>query len=80
MAATLTVTVPARMAETSRFGWKKENEEGKTKTKRTKRMSENEWQISLVKQRGENKDGKMKTKRRRRKQRTKRRAFARVKR
>ena len=29
MAATLTVTVPARMPETSRFGWKKEDEKTK---------------------------------------------------
>ena len=35
MAATLTVTVPERMPETSRFGWKKEDK--KTKRGRRKR-------------------------------------------
>ena len=48
MAATLMVTVPARMAETSRFGWgRRENEEGNMKTKRKgrrKRRGQNEWQ------------------------------------
>ena len=67
MAATLTVTVPARMPKTFRFGWK--NEDKKTKRGRRKRRggeAENEEQktngrkrmrISLVKRRGEDEIG-----------------------
>ncbi|KAK9196865.1 hypothetical protein WN943_004998 [Citrus x changshan-huyou] len=67
MATTLTVTVPARMLKTSRFGWKKEDK--KTKKGRRKRRGgedENEedktngrkrMRIYLVKRRGEDEIG-----------------------
>ncbi|KAK9192675.1 hypothetical protein WN944_003368 [Citrus x changshan-huyou] len=73
----------------SRFGrnfqiWgekgRRENEEGKTKTKRTKRMANFPGETKRRKQRGEDENEEEKTKTKNEEGKTKRRAFARVKR